>query len=119
MSGSATKLGSLGAACRSPTGGQSGTVFITYDDGSVFQAPFAFADWYFNDPLPGTENATTVPWNVPPGNPDPDHPVSVFYGAIALDPTKPVRFVTMPTCTFLPSPTAERDRGEPRCHHRQ
>ena len=93
--------------------------FITYDGGRVFQAPFAFADWYFNDPLPGTENATTVPWNVPPGNPDPDHPVSVFYGAIALDPAKPVRFVTMPTCTFLPSPTAERDRGEPRCHHRQ
>jgi hypothetical protein len=97
VSGSATKLGFLGAACCSPTGGQSGTVFITYDDGSVVQAPLAFADWYFNDPLPGTEIATTVPWNVPPGNPDPDHPVSVFYGAIALDVTKAVRLVTLPS----------------------
>ena len=96
-SGSGTKLGFLGAACCSPTGGQSGTAFITYDDGSVVQAPLAFADWYFNDPLPGTEIVATVPWNVPPGHPDPDHPVSVFYGAIPLDPTKTVRFVTLPT----------------------
>jgi hypothetical protein len=95
--GSGTKLGFLGAACCSPTGGQSGTVFITYDDGSVVQAPLAFADWYFNNPLPGTEIVATVPWNVPPGNPDPDHPVSVFYAAIPLDPNKTVRFVTLPT----------------------
>jgi Glycosyl hydrolase family 20, catalytic domain/Glycosyl hydrolase family 20, domain 2 len=96
-SGSGTKLGLLGAACCSPTGGQSGTAFITYDDGSVVQAPLGFADWYFNAPLPGTEIVSTVPWNVPPGHPDPDHPVSVFYGAIPLDPTKTVRFVTLPT----------------------
>ena len=31
-------------------GGQSGTVFITYDDGSVVQAPLAFRDWFFDDP---------------------------------------------------------------------
>ncbi len=96
-SGSGTKLGFLGAACCSPTGGQSGTAFITYDDGSVIQAPLAFADWYFNNPLPGTDIVATVPWNVPPGHPDPDHPVSVFYGGIPLDPTKRVRFVTLPT----------------------
>jgi len=96
-SGSGTKLGFLGAACCSPTGGQSGTAFITYDDGSIVQAPLAFADWYFNDPLPGTDIVATVPWNVPPGHPDPDHPVSVFYGAIPLDSTKTVRFVTLPT----------------------
>jgi beta-glucosidase len=95
--GSGTKLGFLGAACCAAAGGQSGTVFITYDDGSVVQAPLAFRDWFFNDPLPGTEVVATVPWNVPPGHPDPDHPVNVFYAAIPLDPTKTVRFVTLPT----------------------
>jgi hypothetical protein len=96
-SGSGTKLGVLGAACCAPTGGQSGTAFITYDDGSVVQAPLAFADWWTNNPLPGTDIAATVPWNVAPGNPEQDHPVSVYYAAIPLDPNKTVRFVTLPT----------------------
>jgi hypothetical protein len=97
VSGSGTKLGFLGAACCAPTGGQSGTVFIGYDDGSVVQAPLAFADWWTNDPLPGTEIAATVPWNVPPEHPEQDHPVSVYYTALPLDPNKTVRFVTLPT----------------------
>ena len=92
-----TKLGLLGAACCAAAGGQSGTVFITYDDGSVVQAPLAFRDWFFSDPLPGTELVVTVPWNVPAGHPDPDHPVGVFYAAIPLDPAKTVRFVTLPS----------------------
>ena len=96
-SGRGAKLGFLGAACCAAAGGQSGTVFITYDDGSVVQAPLAFRDWFFNDPLPGTELVVTVPWNVPAGHPDPDHPVGVFYAAIPLDPAKTVRFVTLPT----------------------
>jgi hypothetical protein len=96
-SGSGTKLGFLGAACCAPTGGQSGTAFITYDDGSVAEAPLAFADWWTNNPLPGTDIVATVPWNVAPGNPEQDHPVSVYYGAIPLDPNKTVRFVTLPT----------------------
>lgn len=31
------------------------------------------------------------------GNPDPDHPVSVYYTAIPLDPGKTVQFITLPT----------------------
>jgi beta-glucosidase len=96
-SGSGTKLGFLGAACCAPTGGQSGTAFITYDDGSVVQAPLAFADWWTNSPLPGTDIAATVPWNVSPQNPDQDHPVSIYYAALPLDPSKTVRFVTLPS----------------------
>jgi Glycosyl hydrolase family 20, catalytic domain/Glycosyl hydrolase family 20, domain 2/NPCBM-associated, NEW3 domain of alpha-galactosidase len=96
-SGSGTKLGLLGAACCAPTGGQSGTAFITYDDGSVVRALLAFADWWTNTPLPGTEILVTVPWNVPPENPDQNHPVSVYYTALPLDPSKTVRFVTFPT----------------------
>ena len=94
--GRGAKLGLLGAACCSPTG-QSGTAFITYDDGSVVQAPLAFADWWTNDPLPGTDIVATVPWNVPPEHPEQDHPVSVYYTALPLDPSKTVRFVTLPT----------------------
>jgi hypothetical protein len=93
-SGSGAKLGFLGAAAFAT---QSGTVFLTYSDGSVVQAPLAFADWYFNDPAPGTDIVAMVPWNVPPEHPDQDHLVSVFYGSIPLDPSKTVRFVTLPT----------------------
>ena len=39
----------------------------------------------------------TVPWNVPPENSDQDHPVSVYYTALPLDPSKKVRFVTLPS----------------------
>jgi hypothetical protein len=92
-SGSGAKLGFLGA---SAFGIHSGTVFITYTDGSVVQAPLTFADWWTNDPVAGTEIVATAPWNVPPEVPDPDHPVSVYYGAIPLDPAKTVRFVTLP-----------------------
>jgi hypothetical protein len=93
-SGSGAKLGFLGSAA---FGTQSGTVFVTYTDGSIAQAPLAFADWYFNDPAPGTDIVATVPWNVPPEHPDQDHPVSVFYGSIPLDPSKTVQYVTLPT----------------------
>jgi len=93
-SGSGAKLGFLGSAAFAT---QSGTVFVTYTDGSIVQAPLAFADWYFNDPAPGTDIVVTVPWNVPPEHPDQDHPVSVFYGSIPLDPAKTVRYVTLPT----------------------
>jgi len=97
-SGSGTKLGFLGAAV---FGTQSGTLSITYTDGSILQAPLAFADWYFNDPVPGTDIVATVPWNVPPEHPDQDHPVSVYYGSVQLDPSKTVRFVTLPTNPHL------------------
>jgi Glycosyl hydrolase family 20, catalytic domain/Glycosyl hydrolase family 20, domain 2 len=97
LAGQGAKLGVLGSACCAPTGGQSGTVFVTYDDGSIVQIPLTFADWYFNDPAPGTEIFATVPWNVPPENPDQDHPVSIYYTALPLDSGKAVRFVTLPS----------------------
>jgi hypothetical protein len=33
----------------------------------------------------------------PGRTPRPDHPVSVYYTAIPLDPSKTVRFITLPT----------------------
>jgi hypothetical protein len=55
------------------------------------------ADWYFDVPVPGTDIVATVPWNVPPEHPDQDHPVSVYSGSVQPDPSKTVRFVTLPT----------------------
>ena len=46
---------------------------ISYADGSVVQAPLAFADWYFNDPGPGTDIVAMVAWSVPPENADQNH----------------------------------------------
>lgn len=40
---------------------------------------------------------STSPWNVPPEVPDQEHEVSVYYGAIPVDPDKTVRFVTLPS----------------------
>lgn len=94
LSGQGAKLGIVGSAALAT---QSGTVYVTYADGTVVRAPLTFTDWYFNDPAPGTEIVATVPWNVPPEHPDQDHPVSVFYAPIQLDPAKTVRFVTLPS----------------------
>lgn len=93
-SGSGTKVGFLGAGA---LGTQSGTVFVTYTDGSIAQAPLAFTDWYFNDPAPGTDIVATVPWNVSPENADQNHPVNVFYGSVPLDPSKTVAYLTLPS----------------------
>ena len=98
MSGSGTKLGFLGAAA---FGTQSGTVYVTYTDGTIDRAQLSFADWWTDDPVPGTDIVATAPWNVPPEVPDQDHPVSVYYGAVGLDPTKTVRFVTLPSNSDL------------------
>ena len=88
----------LPASCTGMNGIQfSGTVFITYTDGTIAQAQLTFADWYFNTPAPGTDIVATVPWNVGPENADQDHPVSVFYAGLPVDPTKTVRFVTLPS----------------------
>ena len=93
-SGNGAKIGFLGAAA---FGIQSGTLYITYTDGSIARAPLSFADWWTNEPVPGSDIVATSPWNVPPEVPDPDHPVSVYYTAIPLDPGKTVRFITLPT----------------------
>ena len=94
VSGRGAKIGFLGAGC---CGDQTGTVYITYTDGSITQAPLSFADWWTDAPVPGTDIVARSPWNVPPDNPDPDHLVSVYYTAIPLDPGKTVRFITLPT----------------------
>jgi hypothetical protein len=52
---------------------------------------------YNNAGITNDANVTAAAWNVPPGNPDPGHLVSVYYTAIPLDPAKTVQFITLAT----------------------
>jgi hypothetical protein len=92
-SGSGSKLGFLGAAA---FGAQTGTVYITYTDGSIDREQLSFGDWYGVSPVPGTDTVATVPWNIQPGQTNPAQ-VSVYYASIPLNPAKTVRLITLPS----------------------
>ena len=57
-SGSGAKIGFLGAGC---CGIQTGTLYITYTDGSIARAPLTFADWWTDQPVPGSDIVATSP----------------------------------------------------------
>lgn len=98
-SGAGDTLGILGAAA---FGTQSGTATITYTDGSTQNFNLSFADWYANAPAPGDELlATTSDWNRPSGSTQGDHAVSVYYTSVALNPTRAIRSITLPTNSNL------------------
>ena len=94
MNGSGAHLGLLGAGDH---GTQSGTVTVTYTDGSTTTGAVTLADWYANAAAPGCDLAVTTPnWNVPPGDTIGPHPVSLYTTTVALDPAKQVSAVTLP-----------------------
>ncbi len=98
-SGAGDTLGFLGAGT---FGTQSGTGTITYTDGSTQQFTLTFADWYANAPASGDELlATTSDWNRPVGSTLGDHQVSVYYTAVALNPTKAMQSITLPNNSKL------------------
>ncbi len=94
MSGSGSSLGLLGAGDH---GTQSGTVTVTYTDGSTSSGNVTMADWYANAPAPGCALAVTTPnWNRPPGDTLGPHPVSLYTTTVALAPGRQVAAVTLP-----------------------
>ncbi len=94
LSGSGTELGFLGAA---GFGAASGTGTITYTDGSSQTYSISMADWYNNAPVSGDQIATTTSsWNFASST-QTDHPVSVYFASVPLDPSKTVASVTLPT----------------------
>ena len=98
-SGAGDTLGILGAAA---FGTQSGTATITYTDGSTQSFNLSFADWYANTPAAGDELlATTSNWNRPSGSTQGNHPVSVYYTSVALNPAKAIQSITLPTTSNL------------------
>ncbi len=93
--GAGDTLGILGAAA---FGTQSGTATITYTDGTTQPFTLSFADWYANAPAPGDDLiATAANWNVPVGSNAGNHAVSVYYTSVALNPTKAVQSITLPS----------------------
>jgi beta-glucosidase len=84
-------------------GTQSGTVTVTYTDGSTSAATITTADWYGNAAVPGCTLVVTTPyWNRPAGSTQPaDHKVSLYATAIPLAPGRSVAYLTLPKNTSL------------------
>jgi beta-glucosidase len=94
LSGSGNELGFLGAA---GFGAASGSGTITYTDGSTQPYSISMADWFNNAAVSGDQIATsTSSWNFASST-QTQHPVSVYFASVPLDPGKTVASVTLPT----------------------
>ena len=94
IAGSGTDLGIIGA---SQNGTASGTVTINYTDGTSKSFNLNMADWWANSAAVGNQLLTTTSsWNYQ-SNPLGAHPVSVYFAALPLDPSKTVASVTLPS----------------------
>jgi glucoamylase len=90
VSGTGSVLGVVGA---SAYGTASGTLTVTYTDGSTSSAPLTLADWIDSSAATGSDLlATTRGWN--PGG---SIPVSLSYTAVPIDPSRQVAAVTLPS----------------------
>jgi YVTN family beta-propeller protein len=94
-----SSLGVLGAASNGGTTGSSGTVVITYSDGSTVTETLSLPDWTLDGgaaSLPGgaVEAVTTAYRNNPAGT---DNSTTyVFATSLPIDPSKTVVSVTLP-----------------------
>jgi beta-glucosidase len=100
LSGSGTSLSVLGTG---NNGSASGTITVTYTDGTTSQATMTFADWYSNAAAPGTTLAVTAPyWNRPTGSTQPAiHPVSVYAANLPITSGKAISYITLPSNSRL------------------
>lgn len=99
---SGASLGLLGAAANAPTDGSgvSGTVTVTYTDGTTSQTTVGFSDWTLNGgsskPLASdTTAATTAYRNTGSGGRD-NVKTYIFATKVPLDSSKQVASVTLP-----------------------
>jgi len=99
---SGASLGLLGTAANAPTDGSgvSGTVSVTYTDGTTSQATVGFSDWTLNagssKPLPGDTTAVTTAYrNTGSGGRD-NVKAYVFATKVPLDSSKQVASITLP-----------------------
>jgi beta-glucosidase len=79
-------------------GTQSGSVTITYADGSTSTSTVTVADWYANQAVPGCSLIVTSPyWNRPAGSNYPrDQKVSLYAASIPLIAGKQVAYLALP-----------------------
>jgi predicted alpha-1,2-mannosidase len=96
----ATKIGLLGSATDADASGATGTLTVTYTDGSTQQIPVAFSDWTLGagayQPLSGDTVAVTTPYrNIDDGTSD-GVKTYVYSVSAALQSGKTVASVTLP-----------------------
>jgi len=92
VSGSGSTLGFLGT---STWGASSGTGTITYTDGTTQQYTIGFGDWANGTPPTGDDVAIRAPYGNQPGN-QTAWQTTIDYASVTLDPTKTVKWVTLP-----------------------
>ncbi|WP_160144983.1 glycoside hydrolase family 3 C-terminal domain-containing protein [Actinacidiphila yanglinensis] len=94
VQGQGSRLGLLGTGVSSA---HSGTVTVTYTDGTSTDLAVSFPDWYSNAASGNSQLAvTTANWNRPPGDTLGNHAVSLYTTGGALDPSKTVATVKLP-----------------------
>ncbi|WP_202236169.1 glycoside hydrolase family 3 C-terminal domain-containing protein [Actinacidiphila reveromycinica] len=94
VGGQGARLGLLGAGVSSA---HSGTVTVTYTDGTSTDIAVDFPDWYANAASGNSRLAvTTANWNRPATDTIGDHAVSLYTTGGALDPSKTVATVKLP-----------------------
>ncbi len=94
LTGTGTDLGFLGSGA---FGTATGTGTITYTDGSTQSFSLSMADWYNNAAVAGDQIATTISsWNSSTSS-QVQHPVSVYFASVPLQPGKTVAPVALPT----------------------
>ncbi|QHA08102.1 hypothetical protein GQF42_36875 [Streptomyces broussonetiae] len=92
--GRGSRLGLLGTGISST---HSGTVTVTYTDGTSADIPITFPDWWSNAASGNSQLAvTTANWHRPPGDTIGDHAVSLYTTGGALDPARTVATITLP-----------------------
>jgi beta-glucosidase len=96
LAGSGRTLSFLGAGTN---GTQSGTVTVTYTDGTTSTGTITLADWYSDAAVPGCTLVVTAPyWNRPAGSTLPaNHPVSLYATSVPLTAGKQVAAVSLPS----------------------
>lgn len=90
----ATELGVIGSATNGPS---SGTLTITYSDGTTQTATLGFTDWTSGSPSFGNGIAAAMPYRNSVGGSSQQIGTKVFTTNIALQPGKTVASVTLPS----------------------
>jgi hypothetical protein len=90
----ATELGVLGSASNGPS---SGSLTITYTDGTTQSATLGFSDWTSGSPSFGNGTVVTTPYRNSASGTSQQLDTKVFTTSIALQPGKTIVSVTLPS----------------------
>jgi predicted alpha-1,2-mannosidase len=98
-----TSIGLLGSADDSGSGGATGTLTITYTDGSTQQIPVGFSDWTLGagafSPLPSDTVVAKIPYRDLIDGGSQAVTMYVYATSATLEPGKTVASVTLPTAS--------------------